>query len=80
MSPGRQNGPPLRTPALNQQAKKGVILLADVIRLGYLRDPGLLLHKGTGRTVWNPEDSLKYFFYMCNRKSYGKYTHTKWDH
>ena len=46
MFPGRQNCPQLRTTALNQQAKKGVILLGAVIHLDYLRDPELQLHKG----------------------------------
>lgn len=38
MSPGKQICLQLRTTALNQQAKKGVTLLVDVIHQGYLGD------------------------------------------
>lgn len=46
MFPGSQNWPQLRTTTLNQQAKKGVILLGGIIHLDYLRDCGLQLHMG----------------------------------
>lgn len=76
MSPGRQNCSQLRTAALNQHAKKGVILLADVIHLDYPGDSGLLLPKGTGRTVWNPEDSLS-ISYTCAIEEVMENTHTQ---
>lgn len=58
MSPQRQNCPQVRTTALNQEAKKGVILLVDVIHLGCLGDSRLLPHKGDREdSVWNPKDS-----------------------